>query len=134
MNETLGLKFTNRCTLRFLLEGRCTLLLVFYLPFIIIVFGFKFRTCNYSQQLVLVELLNVERRIPKATEAVAAPGGGSGGSGPPPPPPPPPHTHTPSIRHDAFLRLKFLHRQDRISLSIWPFFLFFNETRVTFRH
>ena len=47
--------------------------------------------------------------------AVADPGGGSGGPDPPPPPPP--------IRPDACLRLKFLHRQDRISLFNWLIFL-----------
>ena len=45
---------------------------------------------------------------------VADPGGGSGGPDPPPPPP---------IRPDACLRLKFLHRQDRISLFNWLIFL-----------
>ena len=39
----------------------------------------------------------------------------------------------PPIRPDACLRLKFLHRQDRISLFNWLiFFFFFNETRVEF--
>ena len=45
---------------------------------------------------------------------VADPGGGSKGFGPPPPPP---------IRPDACLGLKFLNRQDRISLFNWLIFL-----------
>ena len=36
------------------------------------------------------------------------------------------------IRPDAYLRLKFLHRQDLISLFNW--LIFFNETRVAFCH
>ena len=36
------------------------------------------------------------------------------------------------IRPDACLRLKFLHRQDRISLFNW--LIFFSETRVVFCH
>ena len=42
----------------------------------------------------------------------------SGGSCPPPPP-----RSAPSIRPDACLRLKFLHRQDRIFLLNWLIFL-----------
>ena len=42
----------------------------------------------------------------------ADPGGVSGGPDPPPPP----------IRPDACLRLKFLHRQERISLFNWLIF------------
>ena len=52
--------------------------------------------------------------------SVADPGRGSGGS-----------RRTP-IRPDACLRLKFLHRQDRISLFNWLFF--FNEMCVAFCH
>ena len=56
--------------------------------------------------------------------SVADPGGGSGGPDLPPLPPP--------IRPDACLRLKFLHRQERISLFNW--LIFFNETRLAFGH
>ena len=52
--------------------------------------------------------------------SVADPGRGSGGS-----------RRTP-IRPDTCLRLKFLHRQDRISLFNWLFF--FNEMCVAFCH
>ena len=53
--------------------------------------------------------------------AVADPGGGSGGLDPPRP-----------IRTDACLRLKFLHRQDRISL--FNSLSYLNETRIAFCH
>ena len=46
--------------------------------------------------------------------SVADPGGGSRWSGPPPPPP---------IRPDSCLKLKILHRKDRISLFNWLMFL-----------
>ena len=52
--------------------------------------------------------------------SVADPGRGSGGS-----------RRTP-IRPDTCLRLKFLHRQDRISLFNW--LVFFNEMCVAFCH
>ena len=52
--------------------------------------------------------------------AVADPGGESGGLDPPP------------IQTDACLRLKFLHRQDRISL--FNSLSYLNETRIAFCH
>ena len=54
------------------------------------------------------KLIKSKGKEPSAI-AVADPGGGSGGS------------RTPPIRTDACLRLKFLHRQDRISLLILLF-------------
>ena len=54
--------------------------------------------------------------------------GGSSGEGSWAPDPPP----LPPIRPDACLRLKFLHRKDRISLFNW--LIVFNETRIAFCH
>ena len=65
----------------FLLEGHCALLL-FYLPFIMIVFQVQ----NVHLQLanVVLELPNAVERILKGTIAAANPGGGPRGSGSPP--------------------------------------------------
>ena len=118
-NETLGLKFSIRCTL--LSRGALCISFILYCVY---------NNCVSSSERATVasnccvSITACWKKDIKGYQSSGGSRGGGGGGGP--------GIRSHPIRPNAYLRLKFLHRQDRTLLLNWLIFFFLMKRRLYF--